>query len=157
MTGCKGLFANSKRTRNKAQQAWSAPFSHHNPDLIHHMSPWVTILELRFIAPHFPRPALPPAAFLCFCVRPRKLPILVDGTVFLSLCCPPSAGVPAYRSPGRFTYWEILLQKCSKLGLKPFKRLHQEIFVKAHRMVNRGVRLKADRERYLIHTINKIQ
>lgn len=73
MTGCKGLFANSQRPRNKAQQAWSAPFSHHNPDLIHHMSPWVTILELGFIAPHFPQPAHPPEAFLYFCARPRKL------------------------------------------------------------------------------------
>lgn len=49
------------------------------------MSPWVTILEVLFIAPHFPRPALTPTAFLCFCVRPRKLPFLVCIGLFISL------------------------------------------------------------------------
>ena len=49
------------------------------------MSPWVTILKILFIAPHFPRPALTPTAFLCFCVRPRKLSFLVCGRVFISL------------------------------------------------------------------------
>lgn len=49
------------------------------------MSPWVTILKILFIAPHFPRPALTPTAFLCFCVRPRKLSFLVCGKVFISL------------------------------------------------------------------------
>lgn len=49
------------------------------------MSPWVTILEVLFIAPHFPRPALTPTAFLCFCVQPRKLPFLVCGGLFISL------------------------------------------------------------------------
>lgn len=49
------------------------------------MSPWVTILKVLFIAPHFPRPALTPAAFLCFCVRPRKLSFLVYGRLFISL------------------------------------------------------------------------
>lgn len=49
------------------------------------MSPWVTILKVLFIAPHFPRPALTPAAFLCSSVRPRKLSFLVYGTVLISL------------------------------------------------------------------------
>lgn len=49
------------------------------------MSPWVTIPKVLFIAPHFPRPALTPTAFLCFCVRPRKLSFLVCGRVFISL------------------------------------------------------------------------
>lgn len=49
------------------------------------MSPWVTILKVLFIAPHFPRPTLTPTAFLCFCVRPRKLSFLVCGRLFISL------------------------------------------------------------------------
>lgn len=76
MTGCKGLFANSQRPRNKAQQAWSAPFSHHNPDLIHHMSPWVTILEICFIAPHFPLPALSLKPFCFSASDPGSFPFL---------------------------------------------------------------------------------
>lgn len=49
------------------------------------MSPWVTILRVFFIAPHFPRPVLTPTAFLCFGVRPRKLSFLVYSGVSISL------------------------------------------------------------------------
>lgn len=49
------------------------------------MSPWVTILRVFFIAPHFPRPVLTPTAFLCFWVRPRKLSFLVYSGVSISL------------------------------------------------------------------------
>lgn len=44
-------------------------------------SPWITILEVLFIGPHFPLPALTPAAFLCLAVWPRKL----SGRGFISL------------------------------------------------------------------------
>lgn len=49
------------------------------------MSPWVTILKVLFITLHFPQPALPPAAFLCFSVRPRKLPCLRQNPHFIIL------------------------------------------------------------------------
>lgn len=53
------------------------------------MSPRVTILELHFIAPHFPRPALPPPAFLCGWVWPRKRLFLVRTPLFYVIILSP--------------------------------------------------------------------
>lgn len=100
------------------------------------MSPWVTILKVLFIAPHFPRPALTPAAFLCFCVRPRKLSFLVYGRVFISLFYhreldPPKHwgprqlipidGLLIYRAghSGSFLYTVVRYLKCSSVRSKP--------------------------------------
>lgn len=63
------------------------------------MSPWATILKVLFIAPHFPRPALTPEVFLCFCVRPRKLSFLVYCRVFISLFYHPELDPPKHRGP----------------------------------------------------------
>ncbi|MEQ2236228.1 hypothetical protein ILYODFUR_010380 [Ilyodon furcidens] len=62
------------------------------------MSPWVTILKVLFMALHFPQPALPPAAFLCFCVRPRKLPCLRQNPHFIILS--PGAGPSKKKNTG---------------------------------------------------------
>lgn len=84
------------------------------------MSPWVTILEVLFIAPHFPRPALTPTAFLFFCVRPRKLPFLVCGGLFISLFY--------HREPEPQKHWG-LRQLIPKDSLLIYRAAQQHIHV----------------------------